>query len=154
MYTVRRENIGPYGEDVRSLYADNFNDFMIQIASLAKVAEGPKHQRRETVGSRRELLFDVISNPFFFRGVNVSSRIGRVLSFEMKQKSEVVQMYLDWGGGENRLSPQNAMLNVWVTKQGELMYTLNGPGVRVVRMKAPSLDAMILDVEQRRKANA
>lgn len=151
VYTVSRENIGPYGENFRSLYADNFKDFMIQMAHLRKWAEGPKHRNRETVGSRRELLFNIISNPFFFRNRNISTRIGNVVSFEMLQKSEATRMYLDWGGGENRLSPKNAMLNIWVTKRGELMYTLNGPGVNVPRMRAANLEAIILDVEQRRK---
>lgn len=150
VYTVNRENVGPYGENVRSMWADNFKDFMLQMSHLRQWAEGPKHKNKETLGARKEVLFNAISNPYYFRNVNVSSRIGRIVSFEMLD-NEVVRMYLDWGGGENKLSPQNALLNIWITKQGELTYTLNGPGARVTRMKAPSLDALVLDVEQLRK---
>lgn len=150
VYTVTRENVGPYGEDVRSMYADNFRDFMLQMAHLRKWAEGPKHANRETIGARREVIFNTITNPYYFRNPNVSNRIGRVLSMEILERSEVVKLYLDWGGGENRLSPQNAMLNVWVTKKGQLKYTLNGPGVVASNLSAPSLEAMVLDVERRR----
>src|SRR5690606_14016040 len=103
-YSVKRENIGPYGEDQRLMRAESFDDFMIQMAHLRQWAEGPKHAKRETVGARREILFQTVTNPYNYR--NVEDRIGRVVQFGMIPENEVVSMRLDWGGGNKAESKQ------------------------------------------------
>lgn len=147
VYTIARENVGPYGENYRSMWADSFEDFMNQLRHVRQWAEGKKHAHRESPSASKEILFDVITNPFNYRNKKVESQIGRVIHFEIFD-NELVQLHLDWGGGNNRLSPRNAMLNIWVTRRGGLMFILNGPGdADIVRKEASSFNEIISQVE-------
>lgn len=150
VYTISRENVGPYGENTRSLYADNFEDFMLQLRHVRTWAEGPEHPQRETVSNRKEFLFDAITNPYNYRAENIAMGIGRPVSFRIFEKNELVQVHLDWGGGNNPLSNQNATLNVWITNRGQLKYTINGPGVVASNLTARNFQAMIADITRRK----
>ncbi|MBU1703002.1 hypothetical protein KJ951_01225, partial [Patescibacteria group bacterium] len=63
-YVVKRENVGPLGENFRIMFAESIPDFARQLAHLRKWAEGDEHGSRPGVESRKETLFDAITNPY------------------------------------------------------------------------------------------
>jgi|GEM_PF-4155022 len=129
-YTVKRENIGIYGEETRSGGADSFVSFMRQMGHLKKWAEGPKHTAIETAETKKEITWNAISDYRSFMNDDMQLRVGRVVNMNI-EFNEVVQVYFDWGGGGDVKSPQNLMLNMWVAPDGSITYIMNGHGTDV-----------------------
>jgi hypothetical protein len=57
----------------------------------------------------------------------MEKKIGRVVQMNTVF-NETVQVYLDWGGGNNPKDPQNVMVNMWVGQNGSIVYIVNGHG--------------------------
>lgn len=123
-WSMNRENSGPNGENSRNGYAANFDDFMKQLAHIKKWNENYNEKKMNDAKSDREKLFATITDPRTF--MDREQNIGHVVSFDIKS-NEVVQMYLDWGGGASTDFMKNPMLNVWI-ENGKLSYTLNFKG--------------------------
>lgn len=128
-YTVDRKNIGSHGEEKYTGFADNFNDFMIQIGHLKKWAEGPEHKKtEENAETRQDILFRAISNPMTYRNEDAEKAMGRVVSFQMMD-NESVRVCLDWGGGNDPNNKNNVMLKVLANGKGGVNFNLTGHGI-------------------------
>ncbi|MCC7197058.1 hypothetical protein IT413_02560 [Candidatus Peregrinibacteria bacterium] len=127
LYTVGRENIGIYGEETRKGAAEDFDSFMRQMIHLKKWAEGTKHTAIETPETSKEITWQAISSYYSFRKPEMEKVIGRVVKMNI-EFNEVVQVYLDWGGGNNPKHPDNVMVNMWVGNDGTIVYIVNGHG--------------------------
>lgn len=127
LYTIKRENVGIYGEGTRKGAAEDFESFMRQMIHLKKWAEGSKHTEVETLDTSKEITWQAISSYYSFRSPEMEKKIGRVIQMNIVF-NETVQVYLDWGGGNNPKDPQNIMVNMWVGKDGSIVYIVNGHG--------------------------
>jgi hypothetical protein len=127
LYSIKRENVGIYGEEVRKGAAEDFDSFMRQMIHLKKWAEGPKHTAVETADTSKEITWQAISSYYSFRSAEMEKKIGRVIQMNIVH-NETVQVYLDWGGGNNPKKPENIMVNMWVADDGTINYIVNGHG--------------------------
>jgi hypothetical protein len=144
-YTLVRKNAGIYGEEMRSGYAHNVADFIAQMGHIRRWAEGPNHTNAETAETKKEIMYNTITNSNNFRNIQAEAQIGRLKSFEI-QPNEVVQLYLDWNGTD-------VMVNTWVEANGDLMLTVNNlKGIKAGPEKVADFAALMARVSALRIA--
>ncbi len=125
-YGMKCENVGSTGGDTRVGYADNFYDFMVQLKHMRQWMEGSEHKPSDAVAARGEALYEKIVNPYNYR---LDPELGRVIGFRLAE-NDMVQVFLDWGGGNDLKRQENAMLQAWVDKKdGTLRFMLTGHGL-------------------------
>jgi hypothetical protein len=148
-WTMDLEYSGPGGQNSRDGYAANFDDMMKQFAHVKQQAENYDAEKHTDAVASREYLFAKIIDPRTF--TEREKYLGHVVSFDIMD-NEVVQMYLDWGGGAARDINKNAALNVWV-ENGKIAYILNAKGKGIAkRGTAANIDALTRAVAEAKSA--
>ena len=153
-YNIRRDHAGLNGESDRSGTAANFDDFMRQIAHIKTWAENFEDNAAEKkltpAVMNREAFYSQITDPRNFS--RHERAIGRLVSFGISN-SEVVQMYLDWGGGGVRDPKHNPLLNVWAERDGRLYFHINYSGKNIfVQGTANSMQELVLHVSDLKRS--
>ncbi len=122
-YLIDRNHAAPDGSDVHEGYCENFNAFLVVMKRhrdwTEKYDDIPDGQK--AVEALKERKYTDIVNPLAFRAFY--KQIGRVV--RLLTRANGVDMILDWGGGNDINSRKNAKLNVWVTAEGQLAWSLS-----------------------------
>lgn len=124
-WSMDLDNCGPGGQNSRIGTAENFDDFMKQLAHIKVWDESYDSKKMTESKASREYLYAKISDPTTFR--SREREIGHIVHYGIDKDTNVL-MYLDWGGGASQDVTKNPRLNVWVNDNGKLGYTLNFRG--------------------------
>ncbi len=149
-YKISRKNVGTDGSFERMGYAPNFETAMAQIAHARRWAENYS-ETMKPMEQKKEDLFNKISS---IKSYKIhENRIGRLVSFSVLPKNDVVQLYLDWGGGNSHDTKDNPMVNVWVNEKGGLTSIVNFSGQDFIQGATEYADfkGLVLDLEKIKK---
>lgn len=146
-YKMQWDDANFDGENWRSGVVEDFDSFIQVMGHVRewgnrydKISEDRKQDEQ-----LREYNYNVLSDSMHL--ARHESRIGRMVKYETGVDYKSVA-FLDWGGGNNPYSKQNARLSVWVGVDGMFNYKVERRGLPTVSASgsASSLDQVAVAV--------
>jgi len=126
-YKIQWRYVNHDGKKWRHGYAENFRDFMYKLRHYRDWALGYKKIDKSVrhIAETREKRYEILSNPYFFR--NHEDQTGRIIKFRADDDYSV-SMFLDWGGGNDLNSSSNVQVDMGVSADGKIFYTIKKIG--------------------------
>lgn len=127
-FAIQWKHVGADGKKWRVGYADNIDDFANKMKHYRDWGNRYKKIKKESLVTEKtkEAQYDHLSSPYYY--ADKGSKIGNLVKFTTSADGKV-QMVLDWGGGYNAESKQNAVLKTWIGSNGMINYQIENTGL-------------------------